>query len=445
MQPRRLLVVSRFYPPTRVVAAQRAVRLVRGIGAFGWKPYVLTAPPACQIPIDAACQAPAGIPVVTAACCSIWHHETYWNKLPRRLSSVLPLMGRAFARATVRLLPLDIEYPWVVAAVPAGIRAVRRHKIDLIWATAPPVSALCVARQISRRTGIPYVVDFRDVSYSPDGGDRLRGYRRSRQIERVLLRDAVGLTYTAPSQRTVLTRKHPKVERIPHLLLYNWFDDSEVSAAAAMTPSGAPTVVYGGLLYDGTRRVDGFFDALALLKHRGSAVRFKLYCPELSHCDQLAREAERRRISELVGLYPQLSRQDFTAVCRQSDILLLLVGHDKGSDQHAGAIPGKLYEYFAASRPILVLGPAGCEAANIVNRVHRGIGMRDDQPEEIAQAVGRLLNGHTLNGPLNLSPEGVREFQASQVLARLAGFLGGVLEWRGADQERGNGPSVMRM
>jgi hypothetical protein len=82
-----------------------------------------------------------------------------------------------------------------------------------------------------------------------------------------------------------------------------------------------------------------------------------------------------------------------------------------------------LFDYMAAGRPILVVGPEGCVAGQMVERLNRGIGARDDRPEEITKAIDLLLAGQGRQGPLDLSPEAVSEFEGAKAVARLAEFL----------------------
>lgn len=424
---KRLLVISRHFSPSQSVGSLRPLRLVRRISEFGWEPYVLTAPARCQEPVDPSAHrsAPPGVVVRTVPCWSVWRHEAYWPKFPIRWRHLVPLMGRAFARLTYPFLPMDVEYPWMHACSGVGVSMVRQYKIDLIWSTAPTLSTLCVARRIWQRTGVPYVADFRDVDYVANGANLPTRYRWNSQIERAVLRDAAGVTYTAPSQAEVLARKHSFVAGMPQCLLYNWFDASEAAACPPRRFDG-PTILYGGILHGGTRRVDGFFEALAMLRQRGQSpqqpVRFVLHGRD-HHREFLARAIGRSGIADLVQIKPPLPRAEFLSCCRGADVLLLVVGHDAGSDQHAGAIPGKLYDYFSACRPILVVGPRNCAAAGMVRRLNRGLSAADDAPEEIADAIERLLSGRGASGELDLTLEAVREFEGSWAVRRLAEFL----------------------
>jgi hypothetical protein len=134
----------------------------------------------------------------------------------------------------------------------------------------------------------------------------------------------------------------------------------------------------------------------------------------------------RMGVEQLVKFQPSLPRLDFLSACLGAAILLLAVGHDANGLSHEGAIPAKLFDYFAAARPILVVGPEGCEAGRLVRRLNRGMAVANDRPDDIANAIRRLMAGQGHAGHLDLSAEGVREFESATVMRKVAAFLDSV-------------------
>src|SRR5205085_1882975 len=56
----------------------------------------------------------------------------------------------------------DLAMPWIRPATTAAADVCIREKPAVLWATASPVSSFVVAEEVSRRTGVPFVLDFRD-------------------------------------------------------------------------------------------------------------------------------------------------------------------------------------------------------------------------------------------------------------------------------------------
>ena len=96
---------------------------------------------------------------------------------------------------------------------------------------------------------------------------------------------------------------------------------------------------------------------------------------------------------------------------------------------HEETIPGKLYDYFRASRPILVIGPEGCDAGKLVEETNRGIAVGDDDDAAIEAALHRLLPEKNRDGAdLNLSPEAVERFTRSAMVGEMLDFFQEIIE-----------------
>ena len=74
-------------------------------------------------------------------------------------------LARAVTRARLQLRRLvipDENATWALTAIPAGIRIVREHGIDVVVSTSPPGSTHLIAAAIARATGARWVADLRD-------------------------------------------------------------------------------------------------------------------------------------------------------------------------------------------------------------------------------------------------------------------------------------------
>src|SRR5262249_9497451 len=99
------------------------------------------------------------------------------------------LLGTWLAVENSLLIP-DVAVLWYPRAVEAGLTLLRRHRFDLILATGEPYSAYLIAKALSRRSGVPYVIDMRDPwTLAPYRDVQRAAWRKSleRWLERRIL------------------------------------------------------------------------------------------------------------------------------------------------------------------------------------------------------------------------------------------------------------------
>ena len=191
-----------------------------------------------------------------------------------------------------------------------------------------------------------------------------------------------------------------------------WDPDLEREAdgtpTTALEPRALTLVHTGKLSGDWGRHPGNLFEALRRLQEEEPDVADRLslvLAGRLNHDEQrLIEEAGLERIVRHVGV---LSRGDAIALQRSADVLVLLT-----SPTLVWELPGKVFEYFGARRPILALAKDN-EAARLVEETGTGWTVAPDDVDAIVAKLKSLLAGEaTLNydearlGALHISGAG---------------------------------------
>ena len=125
----------------------------------------------------------------------------------------------------------DQESPWILRAALWGRRIVVKEKLDVIFATGSPWSALAVGYLISILTGRPLVADFRDPwvnnPFHLSKGKLLDGFA-SLFERRIVQRAAVVSLNTDPLREDFIVR-YPEVPANRFVVLPNGFDPQDFS------------------------------------------------------------------------------------------------------------------------------------------------------------------------------------------------------------------------
>lgn len=294
----------------------------------------------------------------------------------------------------------DSQIGWLGPGTKAGLALIARDRPDVIYASAPPHTSLLLAHRLSKKTGVPWVAEMRDLWTDHPYYDAPAWRRRfeRRQDARVMADAAACVTVTEPWS-VHLREKYGK----PTALVMNGFDPKDFPEEPAEPSDGPETlsIVYTGALYAEKRDPEALFAAIARLGDAGTAVTVRFYGPDLTYARTLA---ERYGITGQVELHAPIPYDKAIAVQRQADILLLLRWDDPGERT---VIAGKLFEYFGARRPILSVGCEDGVAADMIRARNAGVVTRE--PDVIAEHLGAWIADKQAHGRIAPLPAAVRD------------------------------------
>jgi len=371
-------MVAYHFPPMSVSSGiQRTLRFAQYLPEFNWEPFVLTAHPRAYSDVSAAslAEVPAHLRVQRAFALDTAKHLSLRGAYPQWLA-----------------LP-DRWWSWWMGAVPAGLRLIRRLKVDTLWSTYPIATAHFIAYTLHRMTGIPWVADFRDPmveqGYPPNPLQRSAFER----IERITVNNCKRAVFASPGALRLCAERHPDAG--PRLtIIENGYDEASF-AAAELEPrharsSGGPLVlVHSGIVYPSERDPRPFFAALSELRRHGTIhhSNLKIVLRATGNDDYLRGLIASNAIGDIVALQPSLPYRAALAEMLAADGLIVLQAANC-NDQ----VPAKLYEYLRARRPILALtDPRGDTAAAL-----RSAGIdtiaRLDSSAEISRLLVRFLD-----------------------------------------------------
>jgi glycosyltransferase involved in cell wall biosynthesis len=299
----------------------------------------------------------------------------------------LAVRGR-YLHATARP---DRWVSWRFDAVRRGLKLIERLRPAVIWTTYPIATAHLIGAELQRRTGLPWVADFRDpMAQSGYPADR-RTHEQFLAIEREVFARAAACTFTTPSAAETYRRRYPRSPaRI--VVVENGYDEASFKDAN-VRPRGpdAPLVLlHSGIVYPEERDPSALFQALALVREReplrSGRLRVRFRAPVYG--DLLMTLAARAGVADMVEIELPLGYRAALEEMMGADGLLLLQAANCNEQ-----IPAKLYEYLRARRPIFALTDAAGDTARTLAAA--GVHTRaplDDAPA-IAELIGNWLRG----------------------------------------------------
>jgi glycosyltransferase involved in cell wall biosynthesis len=455
MRKKRLLIVAAEFPPVKGIGRLRPLKFCQHLGAFGWETAVLAPTEGAIEPVDASTleEIPAGTRVYRAPIPKPkeqlalrvktllrrtygMHAETVPSGLERatasapiartaaRGSALGGLLGRfdAFARVNL-LIPDDIAL-WRGPAMKVGMRAIEEFRPDVILATAPHFTNLIVGAGLARRSGLPWIADYRDLWT----GDVLRAWvPRWRQhlelrLERRILASASAVITVSEPKSEVVRGRMDSSNACPVLTLTNGYDPEEFDGVVPERGDEARfRIVYAGRLFKNRRGYELLEAAGALLREEPEIGRrlqidyFGGVAPEIA--STMERLIAAHALGDTVRFHPDVPYQRSKALQLGADALLLIV--DSG-ETSSGVIPGKLFEYVAARRPILCIAAPGA-TTEIIAEGRLGSAVTPGDVAGLKQALKALIERRASAFVPNTTY--LEKFERAKLVERLAGVL----------------------
>lgn len=415
---KKVLIIAYYFPPIGGGGVQRALKMAKYIGEFGWEPHILTVAPQDHVSLDETLldQLPEGVHI---------HRCAEWSLGRRWLRQAVPVKQKpseqpassdqqknvARSGFKARLLPLlkraknavlipDDQITWLRPAIQLGRQVMAEHNIDAIVSTSGPVTNHLVALSLSRRwPDKPWIADFRDpwTQNMHRSGIRWREWLEER-LERIVLRESdilLTVTHSFADQF-----KHSFADELKRVeVIHNGFDLADYTSLQQVTKPDEEhnqcVFLYTGIFYK-ERNPRLFLQAVQALIAEGRIDRKRMKLKFAGVFDypgysDNVDEVERLGLQDVVEILGHLPHADALKAMKQADILLLIADTAPGSGAY---IPGKLYEYMAIGHPILALSLPG-ESTRIIETHALGTTASPLELAEVKQAVMTLYQQWT--------------------------------------------------
>ena len=405
---KKFLLITYYWPPSGGAGVIRWVKHCKYIGEFGWEPIIYT-PENPHFPVLDDSMMGEVDSKFEVLKLPIWEPYEWYKKFTGRKKEERIYSGfinehkkESLAQKIAVFIRGNFFIPdarkfWIKPSVKFLSRVLKeRDDIEAIITTGPPNSMHMIGLGLKKKMpDLKWIADFRDPWTRIDFYDRLRltklADRKHHRLERQVLNmanEVVTVTWSwADDFRHLGRRADIKV-------ITNGFDPLDFETDAKQPDTNIFSIVHLGSM-NRDRNIPALWAALAELVKENEDFSNRLRIVLIGQNDRAVIEAvEGAGLGTQLVNVPYVPHSEAVKRMQQAHLLLLPVNN---APNVSGYVPGKLFEYLGACRPILCISPSDIDVRKVVDPISSVYTAEyEDQAsikEHIANAFEDYLDG----------------------------------------------------
>lgn len=389
MSSKKVLIITYYWPPTGGAGVQRWLKFSKYFRQFNWEPIIYT-PSNPDFPINDETLLKDVLPNLEILKTQINEPYDVYRKIMGKKKTDTVNQGFLSESKENKVLQKmmiwvrgnffipDARKFWIKPSVSYLSDYLKEHKIDAIISTGPPHSMHLIALGLKQQFNIPWIADFRDPWTQIDFYNQLQltkwADRTHKKLEKSVLKSA----------NKVVTVSGHWAEDLKLLcdrnidVITNGFDaDDFTSTEDTNLMPGFLFHHIGALNKD--RNPHTLWKVLGDLCKENNSFKRDLKLKFTGKTDAAVFESLKEH-----GIFENAEKTDYMAhsevvkLLLKSPVLLLPLND---TPNILGIVPGKLFEYLAAKRPIFAIGNVEGDTAKIIADAHAGtmVGFKDEE------------------------------------------------------------------
>ena len=372
---RKVLVITYYWPPAGGPGVQRWLKFVKYLRDFDVEP-VLYIPENPHYPLTDSTflkDIPSDLIIYKHPIKEPYRLASLFSsKKTKRISSGIiqskdqSFIEKMFLWVRGNLFIPDARKFWVKPSVNYLRGVLEKEGIDTIITTGPPHSVHLIGYYLKQTKAVNWIADFRDpwttIGYHKKLKLTSSAKRKHKLLESKVLKSADKIIVTSATTK----KEFEQITEQPIKVITNGYD-SEISSTQKLDEKF--TISHIGSMLTGRNPVKLWQVLSDLLKNNidfKNALHLQFIGVISDDVLQSLNDFGLQTHFKVVGYVSHEKAIEF----QKTSQILLLVEID--SQETIGIIPGKLFEYMAAKRPILGVGPINWEVADIVNDTKSG-------------------------------------------------------------------------
>ena len=397
---KKVLIITYYWPPSGGAGVQRWLKFAKYLSDFGWEPIIYTVENG-EYPVldyDLLDEVPKGITVLKTP---IWEPYSIYKKFTGRKKEDKINSGFLSEKKNPKLLDKlsiwirgnlfipDARKFWIKPSVNFLINYLIDNPVDIVVSSGPPHSSHIIALKLKEKNKLPWLADFRDPWTNIDYYKELLLSKKSdlkhKKLENIVLNKADKVITIGKSLSEEL--KALGANNID--VIENGFDPDDFQSNEYISLDKKFSIAHIGSFTPSRNHII-FWQAIKELIDENSNFSKELKLQLVGKVDYSVKmNIEKYGLEKHVNYIGYVPHGEVIEYQKKANLLLLMINNTPNAK---GIITGKVFEYIASKRPILVVGPEDGDLSTIINTTKSGIVCGFDDVKKLKLTLLRLYN-----------------------------------------------------
>ncbi|WP_289044359.1 glycosyltransferase family 4 protein [uncultured Olleya sp.] len=425
MDKKKVLIITYYWPPAGGPGVQRWLKFVKYLPEFNIEPIVYCPSNANYPILDQSLQSEVdpSITILQQPIKEPYKLAQLFSKKSKTISKGIiaeknkqSLIERLMLFVRGNFFIPDARKNWVKPSVNYLSTYILDFNIDTIITSGPPHSLHLIGLQLQQKLGVKWIADFRDPWTSIGYHKQLKltktSVKKHKNLEDKVLNSANQIIVTSPSTKT----EFEQITNQPISVITNGYDKEEVVVNQLDKKFTLSHI--GSLL--SKRNPEVLWKVLQDLKQEDQdfANQFQLNLVG-SVGEEILQSIAKFNLTNSLNNIGYLTHIKAIEYQKKSQLLLLI---EIDSEDTKAIIPGKIFEYMVANRPIIAIGPKGADVASIIKDTNTGVFFNYQEYEALKQTIKNHFEAYK-NNNLSTNPVGLQRYSRRQLTKKLASLI----------------------
>lgn len=422
---KRALIITYYWPPAGGPGVQRWLKFVKYFREFGVEPivYVPENPNYPLVDKNFSSEIPSDIEIIKLPISEPYRFaKLFSKKKTKQISSgiiskkEISVMEKLMLYIRGNFFIPDARVGWVKPSIKFLSKYISENAVDVVITTGPPHSLHLIGMQLQKELNVKWIADFRDpwttIHYHKSLRLNKSSERKHKELEALVLKSADVVVVTSPTTK----KEFEMITETPIAVITNGYDIFE-KTSFEMDSSFSISHI-GSLLSE--RNPEVLWKVLAEICKENPDFKNDLqlkFAGAVS--EEVTKSLENFQLIDTCKFLGYVSHSEALKLQHQSQVLLLV---EINSAETRAIIPGKLFEYLAAKRPIIAFGPKESDIEEIITETKSGKFFSYWDDDELKAEILQLYKEFK-NGNLGIASEGIEKYSRRELTKQMAAII----------------------